>query len=101
MKGPAAGFVASSEDDLPRCVQSVGDSYSGENGSECSPGSGHFGLGEPQGAGTKNPGREAVKRERDVPAGVSIKTAGNVPERSAQQQTENDLRSRNCPQEQR
>ena len=76
------------ENDFARGVESVGDGDGGEDGTERSPGGEDFRLGVPDGAGLDHRGRKAVEREGEEAAGIAAETAGNIPERSAEEDSE-------------
>src|ERR1700730_13974045 len=70
----------------------MGHGDGGDDGAESSPGGAHLRLGGPKRAGADNARREAVENQSDLSAGIAEKAARHVPERSGQQQAEDQIR---------
>ena len=85
------------ENDFARRVESVGNGDGGEDGSEGSPGGEDFRLSVPDGAGLEHGRRKTVKSEGEESAGVAAEAAGDIPQRSAEEDAEGEKRNARQP----
>ena len=79
------------QDHFTRRVQRMGHGDGGEDCAKRAPGRAHFRLGRPERAGADNARRETIKGQGNISAGIAEKAARHVPQRSAQQQAENQI----------
>ncbi len=80
------------ENDFAWGVESVGDGDGSEDGTKGSPCGKDFRLGMPDGGGLENGRRETIESEGNESAGIAAEAAGNIPQRSAEENAEGKKR---------
>src|ERR1700683_5150722 len=85
------------ENYFARGVERMGHGDGGKDGAERSPGREDFRLGVPDGRGLKDGGRKTVESEGEKSAGIAAETAGNIPERRSEEDSEGEERKARKP----